>query len=279
LSKLLKGEGSDVFPNLAIFGKVIVVKMTKGICVHKKAPPLKHHTTPQNMTASRILNWEGCNNVRDLGGMEASNGCKTRWGAVVRGDHPAKLTENGWSALYDHGIRTILSLRTYGFDEKDHPVVVPPQPDIHVVSVEIEDVTNKDFVQKWATTDLWGTPLYYKDALDLWAHRHAAALKAIAQAQPGGVLFHCIRGHDRTGIIALLVLALAGVSLKDITDDYELSVDPLRDQLLAERNTNVYEVLLKSLEGIDLENYLLEGGMTQSDIDALRARFLERQSE
>ena len=227
------------------------------------------------MTINRILNWEGCNNVRDLGGMKASNGYTTRWGAIVRGDHPARLTTDGWTALYQHGIRTIVSLRTYGFDEKDHPIVVPPQYDIQVVSVEIEDVTNKSFVQKWATTDLWGTPLYWTDALNLWAHRHAAALKAIAQAQPGGVLFHCIRGYDRTGIIAFLVLALAGVSLKDITADYELSVDPVRDQLLAERNTSAYEVLQKTLGGIDLENYLLEGGMTQADIDAIRARFLE----
>ena len=226
------------------------------------------------MTTNRILDWQGCNNVRDLGGLPASNGSKTRWGAIVRGDQPAKLTENGWTALYEHGIRTIISLRTYGFDEKDHPIVVPPYRDIQVVSVEIEDITNKDFVEKWATTDLWGTPLYWTDALNLWAHRHAAALQSIAQAKPGGVYFHCIRGYDRTGIIAFLTLALAGVSLKDITADYELSVDSVRDQLLAERNTTAYEVLQQTLAGINLENYLLQGGMTQNDIAALRARLL-----
>jgi protein tyrosine/serine phosphatase len=226
------------------------------------------------MTANRILNWEACNNVRDLGGFNASHGYKTRWGALVRGDHPARLTVNGWSALHEHGIRTIVSLRTHGFEEKDHPLVIPPYSDIQVVSVEIEDITNKDFVEKWATTDLWGTPLYWTDALNLWAHRHAAALKAIAQAQPGGVLFHCIRGHDRTGIIAFLALTLAGVSLKDITADYELSTDPVRDRLLAERNTNTYEVLQNTLAGIHIENYLLEGGMTSSDITALRTRLL-----
>jgi len=227
------------------------------------------------MASDRILTWEGCNNVRDLGGMSASNGSKTRWGAIVRGDHPARLTADGWSALYAHGIRTIVSLRTHGFDEKGHPIVVPPYSDINVVSVEIEDVTNTEFVEKWATSDLWGTPLYYTDALNLWAHRHAAAIRAIAQAKPGGVLFHCIRGHDRTGIIAFLLLSLTGVSLKDITADYELSVDPIRDQLLAERNTNVYEVLLKTLEGINVENYLIEGGMTRDDIGAIHTLFLE----
>ena len=227
------------------------------------------------MTTNRILNWQGCNNVRDLGGLPASNGSKTRWGAIVRGDQPAKLTSEGWDALYQHGIRTIVSLRTHGFEEKDHPVIVPPYSDLNVVSVEIEDVTNKEFVEKWASSDLWGTPLYWTDALNLWAHRHAAALQAIAQAQPGGVYFHCIRGYDRTGIIAFLTLALAGVSLQDITADYELSLDSVRDQLLAERNTNAYEVLQKTLAGIDLENYLLEGGMTQNDIHAIREKLLE----
>lgn len=226
------------------------------------------------MTTNRILNWQGCNNVRDLGGLTTSNGSKTRWGAVVRGDQPAKLTPEGWEALYEHGIRTIVSLRTHSFNEKDHPIVTPPYPNIHVVSVEIEDVTNKEFVEKWATSDLWGTPLYWTDALNLWAHRHADALKVIAQAQPGGVFFHCIRGHDRTGIISFLLLSLLGVSLKDIAADYELSADSVRDQLLAERNTNAYEVLQKTLAGIDLENYLLNGGMTPDDITALRIKLL-----
>lgn len=230
------------------------------------------------MTTNRILNWQGCNNVRDLGDMTASNGYKTRWGAVVRGDQPAKLTDEGWDALYSHGIRTIISLRTHGLEEKDHPIVVPPHSDIQVVSVEIEDVTNKEFVEKWATSDLWGTPLYWTDALNLWAHRHAAALQAIAQAQPGGVFFHCKRGYDRTGIISFLLLTLAGVALKDITADYELSADPVRDQLLAERNTNVYEVLQKTLEGIQVENYLLQGGMTQNEIAALCTRLLDHQT-
>ena len=69
------------------------------------------------MTVTRQLSWEGCNNVRDLGGMTTTSGYKNRWGAVVRSDHPAKLTAAGWSALYAHGIRTIISLRTHGLDE------------------------------------------------------------------------------------------------------------------------------------------------------------------
>jgi protein-tyrosine phosphatase len=30
------------------------------------------------------LDWEGCYNVRDLGGLRTADGRETRWGAVVR---------------------------------------------------------------------------------------------------------------------------------------------------------------------------------------------------
>ncbi|MBI3173562.1 MAG: tyrosine-protein phosphatase [Chloroflexi bacterium] len=222
----------------------------------------------------RILVWDGCRNVRDLGGLSTSDGRTTRWGAMVRSDTPARLTEAGWSALYSYGIRTIVSLRTHGMEESELDVT-SPYSDIEIIQVAIEDVTDEDFVQKWAVTELWGTPLYYKDALQRWPKRHAAALSAIAQAQPGGVLFHCIRGHDRTGIISLLLLALAGVVSDNIITDYELSPDPERDELLAKRNLSVRDVLHNTLKGLDVDSYLIMGGASQDDLAVIRTRLLE----
>ena len=59
----------------------------------------------------RQLEWEGCLNVRDLGGYPAANGRETRWGAVVRSDNLSPLTDAGREALRDHGIRSIIDLR------------------------------------------------------------------------------------------------------------------------------------------------------------------------
>ena len=224
------------------------------------------------MTLNRILTWEGCINIRDLGGLDALNDSRTRWGAVVRGDHPTRLTTDGWAALYEHGIRTIVSLRTHGLD--DHPIVIPPHSDLKITAVEIEDVTDMDFREKWASSELWSTPLYYRDALTRWPIRHVAALQAIAHAKQGGVLFHCGRGVDRTGIIAILLLTLVGVSPENILADYELSIDADREKLLADQGTTTREVILNTLANINVENYLLEGGMTQNDISVLRARLL-----
>jgi len=140
--------------------------------------------------------------------------------------------------------------------------------------VEIEDVTDQEFLQQWAATELWSTPLYYQDALKRWPQRHAAAISAIAQARPGGVLFHCVRGHDRTGIIALLLLGLVGVLPGEIITDYELSPDPVREEILMRHNSSVQKSLLDTLAGLDIAQYLLGGG-SQSDLDAIHRRFLE----
>ena len=221
----------------------------------------------------RVLLWEGCTNVRDLGGLRTGNGRITRWGAVVRSDTPSKLTEAGWSALYAYGIRTIVTLRTEGMqeDELDYSL---PLPDLERVQVAIEDITDTEFVDQWVSNNYWGTPLYYKDALQRWPERHAAAISAIVGARPGGVLFHCIRGHDRTGIIALLLLALIGVTPDDIAADYALSLDPKRDELLEREGSSVRDAILNTLEGLNIEDYLRMGGVSQADLDAVRQRLL-----
>src|SRR5258708_14273776 len=200
------------------------------------------------MTENRRLAWEGCSNVRDLGGLRTRDGLMTRWGAVVRSDHPAKLTAAGWSALYAHGVRTIVSLRTDGKTE-DVADIAPRPTDLTAVKVAVEDLADTEFVQKWVVSNLWCTPLYYRDALRRWPERHIAVIETIARAQPGGVLIHCGRGNDRTGIITMLLLALVGVAPADIAADYELSPDSEREDVLAREHTSARNVIHDTLAG------------------------------
>jgi protein-tyrosine phosphatase len=226
------------------------------------------------MTRSRQLKWDGCSNVRDLGGLRTVDGRRTRWGAVVRSDDPSQLTAAGWESLFAYGIRTIISLQTDGMTE-DIADAVPLPSGLTVVRVGIEDLSDTEFVEQWVDTDLWGTPLYYQDALIRWPERHARAVDAIAQAKNGGVLIHCRRGNDRTGIIAMLLLAVVGVPSDDIVKDYEMSLDSRREELLASRKTSSRKVILDTLASLDPDAYLLAGGMSRSDLKALRERLLE----
>ena len=226
------------------------------------------------MMRNRQLKWDGCINVRDLGGLPACDGRKTRWGALVRSDAPSKLTAKGWDALWVHGIRTLISLRTEGKAEHDFDLPYLPSG-IDVVSVANEDLGDPEFVQQWAATDLWCTPLYYQDALRRWPQRHADVVATFAQAQTGGVLMHCSRGHDRTGIISMLMLAVVGVSSADIVSDYELSPDPERDEILRARNTSSRNVILDTLPNLEVETYLLAAGLSRSDLETAKERLLE----
>ncbi len=226
------------------------------------------------MHQSRILDWDGCSNVRDLGGLEAKAGHHIRWGAVVRSDDPAKLSPQGWTALYVHGIRTIISLRTDGVEEDD--LLVPENfPDIEVLALAIEDLGDKVFLETWAKSDLWSTPLYYQDAIARWPERHAAVFLAIARAKAGGVLFHCARGVDRTGIISLMLLSLLDIPHEAIAADYTLSLDPERDELLQQRGTTARQVILDTLRGLDMQAYLLGAGVSRAELEALETRLLQ----
>jgi protein-tyrosine phosphatase len=186
------------------------------------------------MTAERHLDWEGCLNVRDLGGLPAAGGRVTRWGAVVRSDSPAGLTPAGWSALRAHGIRTIVDLRN-----DDERTTHSAAAGLDTVHVPLDDLGDTGFWRRIWDDGLDGTPRYYRPFLERKAERCAAAVAAVADARPGGVLVHCTIGRDRTGLVSLLPLALVGVAPADIADDYELSnprLEPLRDRSGAGRH-------------------------------------------
>lgn len=238
------------------------------------------------MTTDRHLDWDGCYNARDLGGLPTIHGRTTHWGAVVRADAPDRLTPAGWSALKAHGIRTIIDLR----DDGERPAEAPPHAaDLTTVHLPLEDHTNSEFWQQWRDSGLWATPLYYRAFLDGCPQRCAAVVAAVARARPGGVLVHCGVGRDRTGLIALLLLALVGVAPDDIAADHELSTDRLRplfaklgerdqgpriQQLLASNNTTARDAILATLAAVDVEASLHAAGLDQDDLAAVHARLL-----
>jgi protein-tyrosine phosphatase len=76
--------------------------------------------TTEQREWTRLLEWEGCLNARDLGGYATEGGRETRWGAVVRSDSPAALTEVGRAALAAYGVRAIVDLRLPA-ELADHP--------------------------------------------------------------------------------------------------------------------------------------------------------------
>jgi len=229
------------------------------------------------------LDWDGAFNVRDLGGMHAAGGRATRRGAVVRGDSPDRLSAAGWSALEAHGIRTIIDLRND--DERD----VGARPDrIDTLHLPL-DGEDARFWDRWATGPQFATPLYYRPHLERFPERTARVVAAIAAAPPGGVYVHCVGGRDRTGQIAMVLLALVGVAPEQIAADYALSAEclparyaalgeedqgPALADYLSAQGMTAEGAVLSTLANVDVEARLRAGGMTDAGLAALRERLL-----
>lgn len=231
----------------------------------------------------RALCWDGCLNARDLGGIRASNGGQTRWGRIVRSDNPAYLSVVGWSALHDYGIRTIVALRTVGrIDDEPGQQLIPS--DITIRRVFLEDATDPEFAERCVGTGFWESPLYFPEMLGRWPDRCAMAVRAVARAKPGGVVIACGRGCDRTGLVAFLLLGLAGVSADEIAADWAMSVDRLRPRdpsyeqrlrdLLAAENTTNSESIAETLASVDIADRLHMGGLTDRELRAVRERLV-----
>ncbi|WP_414943161.1 tyrosine-protein phosphatase [Amycolatopsis sp. cmx-11-32] len=112
-------------------------------------------------------------------------------------------------------------------------------------------------------------------------------MRAIANAAPGCVVFHCASGKDRTGLLALVLLTLAGAAPDEIIADYLLTYDRLkqqydelgvRDQLtavtehLAARNTTIEASLTSTIASLTMPDFLLGNGLSDTELAALHAR-------
>lgn len=213
-----------------------------------------------------------------------------RRGALVRSDQLCRLNELGRAALLDHGVRTVIDLRTPAEAEKD------PDPiwDEHAVDYVL--IPQQDG-ELWREPDWIARTRAERDAmaLDRRAEHIAAMARAVANAAHGGVLIHCLAGKDRTGIAVALLLGLVGVSEADIAADYTLSEAALAREftaalaaapddaarLLVERSYDARgATMLATLAHLrtrhgGAEAYLARAGLSTADVQRIRERLLD----
>jgi protein-tyrosine phosphatase len=200
----------------------------------------------------RHLDWEGCYNARDLGGIRSRDGRAIRWGAIVRADALEDLTEDAWAAVEEHGIRTIIDLRN---DDERKEDLFPRPKSINTLVMPIDNIEVDEFWKDFKTGWQFGTPIFYAPHVKRFPEATAGVIQAIANAPEGGVLYHCAGGRDRTGLITMLLLGLLNVDETTIAADYVLS---------KERLTRRFNKLGDPDAGILIDNFLAERGMTLS---------------
>lgn len=232
----------------------------------------------------RWIRWEGFCNARDLGGLPTVSGMTTRHGRLIRSADTRLITAAGWDAAREAGVRTVIDLRN---PHEIEPGVRPAG--IETRLVPLDGIDDRDLWHRIRSEGLDGTPLYYRPFLDARADRVAAVLTAIARIPDGGVIFHCAAGRDRTGLISLLLLSLAGVTPEAIAEDYALTLgqlaavyatlgverhEPDVHEYLRSRGTTLAQSITGLVRDLDVAAYLNAAGVSGGDIDALRRRLL-----
>ena len=244
------------------------------------------------MNPSRHLFWDGCLNVRELGGYAAADGRFTRANSLIRADNLARLNPKGQQAIRESGVSTIIDLRSpYELDLEANPFAYATDASPRYLNLPLMDEADTEgmaLVNSASTlTEMYGT------MLGRFQSHIGKILAAIANAPAGATVFHCHSGKDRTGLIAALALNLVGVADADIAADYALSddylkplylemlskkVDPEERALLAEQLTSKPEAILGALSYLkrygDIEDYLEACGLNREVQQKLRERLL-----
>ena len=236
----------------------------------------------------RALDFPDLLNVRDLGGYPTTDGAHTRWRSLLRADDLAQLTAAGIQALADYGVATVLDLRWPEEAERHPSPVAAALPQVRCERIALLTHTEDEWRlrSRDVVKELWKCMV-----LEHVREELRQVLSFIAAAPPQPLLFHCVAGKDRTGLIAALLLTLADTTPEAIAGDYAASSENLRTGYLKRYATLGRERVLEALrcpeEGAHnmlrflasaggVRAYLAQIGLSPAQIARLRARLRDQ---
>ncbi|MEV0099648.1 tyrosine-protein phosphatase, partial [Nocardia sp. NPDC050789] len=144
-------------------------------------------------TDTRALGLTGVLNARDAGGYRTADGHSVRTGLVFRTGELSKATDADLAKLTADNVVSIHDLRT-GYEQLMGQDKVPAGATEHH-----DDVIGQAPPQVMASTLSAGTDLYRAFITAPGANEGFANVLRDIAYNPGGVLFHCTAGKDRTG--------------------------------------------------------------------------------
>ncbi|MFD5245109.1 tyrosine-protein phosphatase [Amycolatopsis sp. NPDC058340] len=201
------------------------------------------------------LDWPGCLNGRDVGGLPTADGRRTRFGALLRSDSHNRLTAEGIAAVRAAGIGRIFDLR-WARETAREPSPFADDPVYRNAPLIAE-------LAEQGTT----MPDAYRTMLDENRRQITGVFVQLSDAPPGPLAVHCSAGRDRTGVLVALALSVAGVPPESIASDYALTEGCGGD------------TILRTLAHLDDRHggaftYLTKGGASRAQLRQVRDRLV-----
>ncbi|WP_372967317.1 tyrosine-protein phosphatase [Microbacterium sp.] len=232
-----------------------------------------------------VLDVDGVNNFRDVGGLPAEGG-RIRSGILLRSGQLSGATTAGVNEVRRR-VAHIVDLRD-GEEVAAEPTEIEGPETTHLPLF-------LGSVRSFFETDTSLEDLYLH-LLEESGERLVAAIRIIAAGEP--TLVHCTVGKDRTGVTVALALAAVGTDREAIIEDYALTESLLPAErsrriaayLRSQHPEAVHAVALATqspapvmralLDGVDRRwgsaaGYLRANGMTDEELDALRVALVE----
>lgn len=177
---------------------------------------------------TRVIDFDGATNFRDLGGYPSRLGGHVRWGRLYRAGSLHALTDDDLDRFARLGIERVYDLRgeIEYLDEPD------PVPSINVPLLARVPAPHGDGPPELSHIVGHDGGVAFmlemnRNIIDFGGREIARVVTGLADDEALPALFHCTAGKDRTGIIAALVLEVLGVDRELVLDDFTLT-DELR---------------------------------------------------
>jgi len=251
---------------------------------------------PVAADAQRVIPLQGAWNTRTFAGLQGTHG-PIPASAFVRTSDLGRLTAADRDALAAAGVTLDIDLRTAD-EQAQSPDLLADDARFAYQRISLMGTEKMD-LQKMMTTFPDSLGAAYVQWLDHSQPQFKQVFQRIAAEREGTVLFHCTAGKDRTGIIAGLLLDLAGVPRADIVHNYAISAHYLEGQPkdsamnaqimelirqnpeigrkmvgmsgTAPENMEMFLVALHQQYG-GAEGYLKSIGVSEAEIDQLKLR-------
>lgn len=232
------------------------------------------------MNTQRRYSLESIVNCRDLGGYPSKYGC-TKFGRFIRCGTVSRPTDNDIKALKELNISAVVDLRgDFEFNDQNNDMERLTENINHVSLYELNVAEAKNV--KMTLSEV------YEFIVDNYKENINKALKVIAEAPEGAVLYHCFLGKDRTGILTLMLLTIAGVDEDDIVADYQLTYTYLENYIhthadsLWDTNAEMHYSLPQTMRTLiayikhkygSVQDYIYSTGIDDESIEKIRKRF------
>lgn len=174
-----------------------------------------------------FIQFEGIENVRDLGGIARADGRRIREGLLLRTGRLENATDGDIRRLRDMGLWAVIDFRDEGELLQAPDREVPGASYYHLralpdLSENFKPIDDEGYTAQGLHDDFHR--IYNYLALSPEAQEAYTEFFRILLASEGRpVLWHCTQGKDRTGVAALLLLTALGMDGDTVEEEYMLT--------------------------------------------------------